>query len=291
MINTKNIVALIAIAKAQNAPQGGAKLFANSLNGVNVDDFLSNYGDVDYSGNDSSDDYLQNQYGDLNGALGEAPQYVYEDVGPSDDSLDYFDGNTDYYDGTNQANAGRPNGEVDSANKSLNSGISKTEEQAFNVCRKCEGETNENCQNQPLQTCNDAQDSCQVEVRSQYEDDVDGSRTLVHRYWSRCAQRIACDKERERNFIGTNKLNNQCLSSRVPRRLFSTSKCTFCTKLGQDGVVSSLLFGVSINSLTMTVNPETNVETSALLISDMLHNPDGEIQDFWTTNNWYTIAE
>merc|ERR1711887_225352 len=58
-------------------------------------------GDVDYSGNDSSDDYLQNQYGDLNGALGEAPQYVYEDVGPSDDSLDYFDGNTDYYDRTN----------------------------------------------------------------------------------------------------------------------------------------------------------------------------------------------
>jgi hypothetical protein len=284
-LSTANIVALFALsAKAQQAPQGGAKLFANSLNGVNVDDFLSNYGEVDYSGNDNSDDYLEDQYANLNTALGDAPSYVYEDVGPSDDSLDYFEG-SDYYDGTspNQANAGRPNASEASAQKSVNSGINKTEGQAHNACRACSGETAEDCQNQPILDCNDSQDACQVEIRSQYEDNLDGSRALVHRYYSRCSVRTDCEAERSRNFIGSNKLNNKCLSTRVPRRLFSASKCTLCTKLGQDGAgnESTVLFGNNIAEIpTLADGTGTNIDT-------MLNDPDTEIVDFWAQNNWY----
>merc|ERR1719242_2525299 len=132
--------------------------------------------------------------------------------------------------------------------KSVNSGINKTEGQAHNACRACSGETAKNCQNQPILECNDSQDACQVEIRSQYEDNLDGSRALVHRYYSRCSVRTDCEAERSRNFIGSNKLNNKCLSTRVPRRLFSASKCTLCTKLGQDGVEKYQLFSLVIIS-------------------------------------------
>ena len=40
----------------------------------------------------------------------------------------------------------------------------------------------------------------------------------------------------------------------------------------------------------MTVDTETNDEVTSLLVDTMLHNPDAEIQDFWTTNNWYDIS-
>ena len=145
-----------------------------TLDDVNIDTILANVA----SGDDiAGDDYFDN----INNAIGEAfeaPEFVYEDVGPNDDSLpDYMFSYGDY-DGTAndsiqvvadasqapESNGGRP---VDQSNagdqtRDLNTGIQKPAdwdtETGYNRCRVCNGQTATECQaSNTFETCNDAQ--------------------------------------------------------------------------------------------------------------------------------------
>jgi len=302
MFSSKSIakITLFALAKAQTNPGdserlrtggGGNKSFDDTINGVNVDSFLAAYGDVHYDGTNANDDYLAAQYGDYNGALGEKPDYVYEEVGPSG-NLDYFNGNPDYYDGGTQASSGRPGSSGASQNKSLNSGINKTSSEGvdgYNICRSCAGHTAAECQSaNTFETCNDAQDACSVEVRSQYEDLVSGGRAIVHRYYSGCAPVTRCETERTRNFAANDKIRNKCHSTRMPFRFYNTSKCTFCTKLGKEDDPESILFGEDTTDFTITVD-ESGDRATSVSWADMFQDPDAEIGDLYNSNNWYSI--
>merc|ERR1711893_145684 len=94
---SKFFSAIAAIsAQAQIVPGDDGRIFSLTLDDVNIDTILANVA----SGDDiAGDDYFDN----INNAIGEAfeaPEYVYEDVGPNDDSLpDYMFSYGDY-DGT-----------------------------------------------------------------------------------------------------------------------------------------------------------------------------------------------
>lgn len=294
MFSTKRIVAVLAVsAKAQQFPGGGAKIFSDALNGINVDDFLSNYGDVeDYSGNDAY------AYADYNDALDseEAPSYVYEEVGPEGDA-DYFLG--DYYDnngdGDSSDSSGRPGSSEASSNtgtKSLNTGINKTSSggvDGYNVCRKCSGEDADACAGMGFETCNDAQDTCMVQIRSQYEDTIAGTREIVHRYYSGCSSLVVCDTARARNFVGDKKLRHECRSTAMRARFYHSSKCSLCTRLGRADDAESYLFGEDSVSMTLTVT-EAGARDTSITIAGMLADPSAEIGDFFDQNNWYSLA-
>merc|ERR1719150_1190040 len=144
MYSAKFISAIAAIsAQAQIVPGDDGRIFSVTLDDVNIDTILANAignGDSDIAV--SGDDYFDN----INNAIGEAfeaPEYVYEDVGPNDDSLpDYMFSYGDYDGTANESiqvvsasgsapeSAGRP---VDSTGQSnagdqtrdLNTGIQK----------------------------------------------------------------------------------------------------------------------------------------------------------------------
>lgn len=97
---SKKIVALFAVAaKAQDdsAPTAadGGRIFSDSLNGVDVSDFLDNL------------------------TFGDQPEYIYEDVGPSDYNADNAFLSYDGTDGADDS-AGRPNADNDSGVKEFN---------------------------------------------------------------------------------------------------------------------------------------------------------------------------
>ena len=150
---------------------------------------------------------------------------------------------------------------------------------SFNECRACNGLLAADCANAGFQTCNDAQQACQVEIRSQYK-----AGALEHRYYSRCTNLNACNAERARNFH-SDKMYSQCRTSQMAPRFFQHSKCTVCTKLGSsaNGQEHTVLFGTS----TTQIYVETNRNA---VIATLFQNPQDAtngFNDFYSENNWY----
>jgi hypothetical protein len=155
-MTVKKIVAMFALtARAQDAAApaapGDGRIFADSLDGVSVENFLDGLTSSDYSSS-----------------------YLYEEVGPADgDYNDLFS-----YDGTDVNNsAGRPVNSDSSAGKELDlsqlgetnftNGDHAGKNNGFNTCRTCVGQTAAECfAGSATETCNDAQDACRVEMRS-----------------------------------------------------------------------------------------------------------------------------
>ena len=186
--------------------------------------------------------------------------------------------------------AGRPNASSnasdDEGTKSLNldqlgSSGNTGKANGFNECKLCNGLTAAACKAANTQICNDSQESCQVEIRSQYK----GS-TLEHRYYSRCSSLAACNFEEARNFH-TDKMYNQCRTSQMAPRFFQQSKCTFCTKMGSSvgGQEHTLLFGSSATATAIYIS-STRSEVITTLFTDPQDTNDG-FNGFFTQNNWY----
>merc|ERR1712176_1747323 len=187
------------------------------------------------------------------------PDYMSEYNG----ALDEYDGASadEYaYDGI-EDDAGRPNANFDSDQKELDAtqlfGTSNGatthpgKSAGFNQCLKCSGQTAAACKTANVgETCNDAQDACVVQVRSQYE-----GNTVVH----------------------------ECHSTRMHNRFFQSSKCTFCTKLGKTSNANSMLFGNSATTLYI------NSGETARDIAAMFQDPTtaSGITDIFTANDWY----
>jgi len=306
---SKFIPAIAAIsAQAQIVPGDDGRIFSLTLDDVNIDTILANV----VSGDDiavSGDDYFDN----INNAIGqafEAPEYVYEDVGPNDDSLpDYMFSYGDYDGTANESiqvvsasgsapeSAGRP---VDSTGQSnagdqtrdLNTGIQKPAdwdtETGYNRCRVCDGQTASECQaSDTFETCNDAQDACQVTIRSQKI-----GNTVEAKFYSGCKQLAACNAEYNRNFFSTDTdpemkrpmtVHDLCKSSTLPARFYRVSECTFCKKMASSANLNSQLFGTSTTEMYVDDTPTT------VTFDDLLSDPREHMADFYTQNDFYTL--
>jgi len=262
-------IALVAAAfvQGQETPTDGGR------RPLNVDNFESQ-GALDFF--NALDDFDSS-----------TPDYMSEYNG----ALDEYDGATadDYaYDGIEADEAGRPNGNFNGDEKELDAtqlfGTTGTSDHAgklagFNQCLQCSGQTAAECRTaNVVQTCNDAQDACVVQVRSQY-----AGNTVVHKYYSGCSAKASCEFQRARNFAVNDNFYNECRSTRMHSRFFQSSKCTFCTKLGDSGNANSMLFGNSATTLYIS-----STET-ARDIAAMFQDPTGTtgITDIYTANNWY----
>ena len=190
---------------------------------------------------------------------------------------------------TNELKAGRPNANFDGDEKELDAtqlfGTSNGatthpgKSAGFNQCLKCSGQTAAACKTaNVVETCNDAQDACVVQVRSQYE-----GNTVVHKYHSGCSAKASCEFQRARNFAVGDNFYNECRSTRMHNRFFQSSKCTFCTKLGNSGNANSMLFGNSATTLYI------NSGETARDIAAMFQDPTtaSGITDIFTANDWY----
>jgi len=306
---SKFIPAIAAIsAQAQIVPGDDGRIFSLTLDDVNIDNILANV----VSGDDiavSGDDYFDN----INNAIGqafEAPEYVYEDVGPNDDSLpDYMFSYGDYDGTANESiqvvsasgsapeSAGRP---VDSTGQSnagdqtrdLNTGIQKPAdwdtETGYNRCRVCNGQTASECQaSDTFETCNDAQDACQVTIRSQKI-----GNTVEAKFYSGCKQLAACNAEYNRNFFSTDTdpemkrpmtVHDLCKSSTLPARFYRVSECTFCKKMASSADQNSQLFGTSTTDLYVKTGPTT------VSFDDLLSDPREHMADFYAENDFYNL--
>jgi hypothetical protein len=260
-------IALIAAAVAQGQnvdPASGGR------RPLNVDNFDSQ-GALDFF--QSLDDFDSS-----------TPDYMSEYNG----ALDEYDGAAaDYsYDGVDSDDAGRPNADFSNDEKELNAdqvGFTANhpgKSADYNQCLKCEGQTAAACQaSNNVVTCNDAQDACMVQVRSQYQ-----SGSVVHKFYSDCVARDSCDYQRARNFAVGDKYYNECRGTQMHNRFFPSSKCTFCTKLGKVADSNSMLFGTSTTTLYVS-SSET-----ARDIATMFSSPDDAVTgftDIFSANNWY----
>jgi len=271
-MTVKKIVAMFALtARAQDAAApaatGDGRIFADSLDGVSVENFLDGLTSSDYSSS-----------------------YLYEEVGPADgDYNDLFS-----YDGTDVNNsAGRPVNSDSSAGKELDlsqlgetnftNGDHAGKNNGFNTCRTCVGQTAAECfAGSATETCNDAQDACRVEMRSRV---IGGS--IVTKFWSGCSSRSACQAEQGRNFeFGisptSSLIRNKCKKATMNNaRNYSPSLCTMCAKLGDAGTPSSLLFGADANTLHVSTSPAKDITFASL------ENNPTQITDFFSENDWY----
>lgn len=263
-MSAKKIIAMFAVVGAQEAAQESAapdgRIFSDDFNGVNVNDFLYN--------SDSS--------------------YIYEnlDANYGANYANYGD-----YDGTaNQPaaeSAGRPNAGNDGADeKSQNMGSIDEEGKAagHNVCRVCVGQTAAECQTaDQTETCNDAQDACAVQVRSEYV-----GANIVHRFWSGCDSSFACNERRLKNFYslsGTDAMRNQCRGENLNRRNYSPSQCTLCSRLGNAAVPATILFNNG-DDLNIKESGADALSWTTILSDPMANMPDLYAQQ----TDFYTVA-
>jgi len=261
-------IALIAAAVAQGQNVDPASGGRRPLNVDNFDsqgalDFFQSLDDFD----SSTPDYMSEYNGALDEYDGAAADYSYDGV----DSDDY---------------AGRPNADFSNDEKELNAdqlGFTSTHPGKiadYNNCLKCEGQTAAECQaSNNVVTCNDAQDACIVQVRSQYQ-----SGSVVHKFYSDCVARDSCDYQRARNFATGDKYYNECRSTQMHNRFFPSSKCTFCTKLGKVADPNSMLFGTS--TTTLYVSTSDTARDIATMFSSPDHPTTG-FTDIFSANNWY----
>jgi len=262
-------IALIAaaVAQGQEIPSDGGR------RPLNVDNFESQSALDFFNALDDFDSSTPDYMSEYNGALDEY------DGASADDYA---------YDGI-EDDAGRPNANFDGDEKELdatqlfgtaNGATTHPGKSAgFNQCLKCSGQTAAACKTaNVVETCNDAQDACVVQVRSQYE-----GNTVVHKYHSGCSAKASCEFQRARNFAVGDNFYNECRSTRMHNRFFQSSKCTFCTKLGNSGNSNSMLFGNSATTLYI------NSGETARDIAAMFQDPTtaSGITDIFTANDWY----
>merc|ERR1712046_367832 len=302
MYSAKFISAIAAIsAQAQIVPGDDGRIFSVTLDDVNIDTILANAignGDSDIAV--SGDDYFDN----INNAIGEAfeaPEYVYEDVGPNDDSLpDYMFSYGDY-DGTANESfqvsaSASADAEAGDQTRNLNTGINKPADwdtaTGYNRCRVCNGETATDCQaSDTFETCNDAQDACQVTIRSQKI-----GNNVEAKFYSGCKQLAACNADYGNNFFSTDTvpemkrpmtIHDLCKSSTLPARFYRVSECTFCKKMASSADTNSQLFGTSTTQM-YTHTDESDVEQS-VEFSDLLEDPREHMTDFFAQNDFYPL--
>jgi len=300
---SKFISAIAAIsAQAQIVPGDDGRIFSLTLDDVNIDTILANVA----SGDAAGDDYFDN----INNAIGqafEAPEYVYEDVGPNDDSLpDYMFSYGDYDGTANDSiqvvadtsgsapeSAGRPVADQSNAGdqtRDLNTGINKPAdwdtETGYNRCRVCTGQTAAECQaSNTFETCNDAQDACEVTIRSQKI-----GNTVEAKFYSGCKQLAACNAEYNRNFLSTDTdprpmtVHDLCKSTTLPARFYRVSECTFCKQMASSTDPESQLFGDSTTAMHITKDPALSVT-----FDDLLLDPRSNMADFYTQNDFYEL--
>lgn len=245
-MSAKKIIAMFAVVGAQDAPDG--RIFSDDFNGVNVNDFLYN-SDSSYIYENLDANYGANyaNYGDYDGT---ANQPAAAAAAAAD-------------------TAGRPNaGDAGAGEKSLNmDSISKAS--GYNTCTVCTGQTAAECAAaDATEQCNDAQDACQIEVRSEYVGNA-----VVHKFWSGCASQFACNERFNNNFYSTNAADasrNLCKGvTGMSRRFYSPSQCTLCARLGLDaGDDNTILFGVDDDQLDINEDG-----TGALSWATILNNP------------------
>lgn len=259
-MSAKKIIAMFAVVGAQDAANPDGRTFSNSLDGFGPLDTFTNY-------------YYSEPAGD-----------IYEDL----ENLYDINNSVDDYDGTTASDdsAGRPSGGDDEDGKALNMGSIASDAAAgktagFNECRSCNGLTATECAAASFDTCNDAQDACQVEVRSQFIGNA-----VQHKFYSGCASKFACQAQMDRNFYSTSnsdKMRNRCRGTELQnRRNYQPSMCMICTKLGDSTNSNTVLFGN--NDSTYTVDAAaTNVDNWA----DILADPTVNIIDFYGGNDWY----
>jgi hypothetical protein len=306
---TKFISAIAAIsAQAQIVPGDDGRIFSTNLDGVDIDTILGETADYAVSG----DDYFET----FNNAIGEAfeaPEYVYEDVGPQDDSLPDYIYYGDY-DGTaaesmqvsEPAQAGRPSdsdqSEAGNQTRDLNTGINKPTgwdtDAGFNSCRVCMGETAAACQaSNTFETCNDAQDACQVTIRSQKI-----GNTVEMKFYSGCKQLAACNDEYNHNFyspatdIRPMTVHDLCKTTTLPARFYRVSECTFCKKMASTAdsaaALQSQLFGESTTSMyvnTVAGGEGEDPTINTVDFSDLLLDPRANMADFFAANDFYQL--
>jgi len=266
----KKIIAMFALAaQAQDAAgEVGERIFSDSLNGVEISDFLDTLTTGDY---DSS--------------------YIYEEVVPNSSNEDFFS-----YDGTDGNSAGRPNESEDYDGKAfdssqlfgndpntVNAGQHAGKDGTHNQCTKCHGLTFAECQAAAsYETCNDAQDACITQIRSEME----GS-NRVHKVYSGCSAKQACQAQSAKNFYGSGtefKLRNQCRGHNINNaRNYSPSKCTFCTKLGSSADKNTLVFGDATGVTSLYIDASTSTTWASILT-----DPYATLStDIFTANDWY----
>jgi len=271
----KKIIAMFALAaQAQDAApvvpgEVGERIFSDSLNGVSVEDFM---------------DAMTTDY---------SSSYIYEEVVPNNNDYDLFS-----YDGTD-GNAGRPNDNADYAGKELdssqlfgndpntvNSGTHAGKDGTHNQCRKCSGLDFAACQAAAqFETCNDAQDSCIVQIRSERQ-----GGNFVHKVYSGCSAKQACLAQSAKNFLGTAvsdsfSIRNQCRGESLAGRFYTPSMCSFCTKLGSSagGSENSVLFGDATGLTNLYISSGSSPTWASILA-----NPLTTLStDIFNTNDWY----
>jgi len=268
----KKIVAMFALAaQAQDAApvvpgEVGERIFSDSLNGVSVENFL---------------DAMTTDY---------ESSYIYEEVVPDNNEYDLFS-----YDGTDGNDAGRPNGSDDYDGKELDASQlfgndpNNTNQSAHigknttghNECRQCSGVDFAACQSAGFETCNDAQDSCLVQIRSEFQ-----GTSIVHKVYSGCSARQACQAQASKNFLDNfpdvNTSRNQCKGSGLHRRFYTPSKCVFCTKLGKSSEPDTILFGSGTTNLY--VSGSSNPTWASILVDPYTTFST----DVFAANDWYT---
>jgi hypothetical protein len=264
-------IALIAaaVAQGQEIPSDGGR------RPLNVDNFESQSALDFFNALDDFDSSTPDYMSEYNGALDEY------DGASADDYA---------YDGITADEAGRPNANFNGDEKELdatqlfgnaNTGNSNHAGKLndFNQCLKCSGQTASECKTaNVVETCNDAQDACVVQVRSQYS-----GTTVVHKYYSGCSAKASCEFQRARNFAVGDNFYNECRSTRMHNRFFQSSKCTFCTKLGKTSNSNSMLFGNSATTLYISASE------TARDIAAMFQDPTSGtgITDIYAANDWY----
>jgi len=254
---SKKIVALFAVAaKAQDdsAPTAaeGGRIFSDSLNGVDVSDFLDNL------------------------TFGDQPEYIYEDVGPSDYNADNAFLSYDGTDGADDS-AGRPNADNDSGVKEFNvdqvgNNAIANRNSGYTKCRTCAGLDAAACAtNAVYETCNDAQDACMVQVRGS----MNSAGTVSVKFWSGCASKQSCQEVAGDNFFVAAGLEryNACKGSNTQRRWYGTSTCTFCTKLGNTSVAKSILFGNDATGAVIDTSLSTTMTVANIIAQPMSTTP------------------
>jgi len=264
--------------------------YVDSLNAIDIEDLtniLADYDVADYSQGvlapiPNYDSELDNEYG--------AMEPEYEEVGPSDIEFGDYPSGFDEYGGDTEGDSIfdeeeepdqrlRPQmfsdfeelgiSEISAfpvmerfaqiGTSGSNSGVS------FNFCRVCDGVSAAQCATAPTETCNYAQSVCQITVRIART----GAEPLI---FSECQEKHSCARQEAQNFVSSNKIFNQCRSTRMAPRFANGNKCSFCVKMGAQND-DRLIFKDSANANDAT-KIQINDGSATIDISSALEDPE-----------------
>jgi len=285
--------------------------YVDTLNAIDIEDLTSILADYDVA------DYSQ-------GVLAPIPNYdsslnddytaseaVYEEVGPSDIEFGDYPSGFDEYGATtddDDSDSSIFENEEDPTERLRPQMFSDFEElgipeiaalpvmqrfaqtgtgtnagTSFNFCRVCNGVSAAECAIANTETCNYAQSVCQITVRIKYS----GAEPL---YFSECQEKHSCERQERQNFISSNKIFNQCRSTRMAPRFANGNKCSFCTKMGGSG--GERLIFKDINNADSTTDIQINDGSSVVTIASALEDPENYFEKtganyIYNKQTWY----